>query len=72
MTRRTRLQPRPLSPAQQRASAAWEPPYQYWCTGGNHSLGADEPVERCPAFVLGVPCTGELVRFGPGSRKGVA
>lgn len=45
----------------------WEPPYQYECSEG-HSLRAEHECSVCPACVLGEPCTGTLLRVGPGSR----
>jgi predicted nucleic acid-binding Zn ribbon protein len=44
------------------------PTYQYDCPNG-HEVGADHPIDKCPAYVRGEPCNGELKRFGPGSRS---
>lgn len=44
------------------------PRFQYHCSAG-HELAASHPLDRCPAVVLGVPCAGNLERFGPGSRQ---
>lgn len=61
--------PRPLTPAESKASAGWEPPYQYECAHG-HVVLADRAVASCPAYVRGERCTGDLRRFGRGSGRG--
>lgn len=47
------------------------PAYQYECTRG-HLVQGPGPSTRCPVVARGVPCPGELVRFGPGSKGGKA
>lgn len=50
-------------------SKQYVPPFQYECTGGGHQLASDTPLQRCPLYVHGAPCQGQLHRVGAGSRS---
>lgn len=71
MRTRTRTGPPPRIKRQTvtAAEAAYLPPFEYECSGGVHMIGASHPVERCPMFVKGEPCTGTLRRVGKGARS---
>lgn len=43
------------------------PDFEYECSEG-HYLGGDKPIKYCPVYFRGSPCSGNLERFGKGSR----
>lgn len=45
--------------------------FHYECSAGHLIANAAGELSACPVFVLGAPCHGVLVRFGPGSRTRV-
>lgn len=44
---------------------------EYVCERGHETSTrwGDKPLTKCPAYVLGSPCTAEIRRVGKGSKK---